>query len=952
MTLERVGNRHPIDTIRVSSDRNAGLLAFAMSGLLVAAFVISPLASANETILVSKSPSSTTGASEAIAPVISPNGRYVLFTSFAPNLVPGDRNRDQDLFVFDRTTGLSKRIDLPHYLCDTIRTKVLSGAFSANGRFVLVGYEDWCVAGDDNVDGLVIRFDQLTGTTTRVMVGTDSVSEMSASDDGRFIAMELHGFETPMDTQIWLHDALAGTIIQLSKGISGSSPTPYSRSPAISADGNLVVFESDANNLIANDTNESTDIFLYTRSSGKLSRISKSTAGTQANGRSFDPSISADGAKIAFASRATNLAASDTNSNVDIFIRDRVQQTTTRVSLGVAQVQADDRSDLPSLSADGRFVAFRSEATNLVANDTNGVSDIFVRNLVTRATSRVSSIGAQGNAESLNPSISATGRFVAFESSASNFFTGDKNLVADIFAYDRQLAEMTAVSKAVGPVGGLEAIQPSISSSGRYIAFGSRAPNLNPEDTSLPSVFDIFVHDSSTNRTALASVPLPGEVADESSFQPSLSGDGQLVAFISLVEHLVSGDDNGTFDVFVRNLVSGTTARVSESSNGVPGNGASLGPKISTDGRYVAFLSEATNLVAGDTNGVTDLFVKNLATGNTRRMNVSTAGTQADEEACCHAISEDGRYVAFGTFAMLVPAADRDWGVFVRDRQSNTIAQVALTLDGDEAADLRSEISISGDGRYVAFVSSRSNVVAGDDNGRADVFVRDRASGMTSLVSVLPPEVNLPPNTSMTGISLSADGRFVSFVTSHPDPISDFNILTGIYVHDRVESSTIRVDVSSAEKAASEGGNSAALSADGNFVVFLSQSTNLTPEPIASTSAYVRRLTESPTPTFLMSPTGHAFGNLAVGATSSARKVTVSNTGSLPLFVDSIAIAGSGRAHFSQTNDCPARLAVSTKCTVLVKFEPSSVGAKIAVLRLTPGGGGSSKTIALSGTGT
>jgi Tol biopolymer transport system component len=214
--------------------------------------------------------------------------------------------------------------------------------------------------------------------------------------------------------------------------------------PAISADGRFVAFTSGATNLVPGDTNNTTDVFVRDRMLQVTRRVSVGAGGQQANGLSLEPAISADGRFVAFRSRASNLVAGDTNNARDVFVRDLVAQVTTRVSVGPAGQQANGNSLRPAISAHGRFVAFASKASNLVAGDTNHGIDVFVRDRVAQVTRRVSvgPAGQQANSSSIGQAISAHGRFLAFTSSASNLVPGDTNNATDVFVRDR-VAQVT-----------------------------------------------------------------------------------------------------------------------------------------------------------------------------------------------------------------------------------------------------------------------------------------------------------------------------------------------------------------------------------------------------------------------------------------------------------------------------------------------------------------------------
>ena len=241
-----------------------------------------------------------------------------------------------------------------------------------------------------------------------------------------------------------------------SAGIQGNGASGAT-APSISADGRYVAFDSAASNLVAGDTNGYTDVFVRDRKLHKTTLVSVSSAGIQANGDSYSPSISANGRYVAFYSYASNLVSGDTNGYTDVFVCDRKLHKTYRVSVSTAGLQGNNSSDLPSISADGRYVVFASDASNLVSGDTNGYTDVFVRDRKLHKTYRVSvsTAGLQGNDPSgsiVAPSfISANDRYVAFASDASNLVSGDSNGYTDVFVRDLKLHKTTLVS--VGPAG-------------------------------------------------------------------------------------------------------------------------------------------------------------------------------------------------------------------------------------------------------------------------------------------------------------------------------------------------------------------------------------------------------------------------------------------------------------------------------------------------------------------
>jgi Tol biopolymer transport system component len=340
-------------------------------------------------------------------------------------------------------------------------------------------------------------------------------------------------------------------IERLSVSAGGTAGDGHSNNPSSNADGRYVVFESTASNLVAGDTNGESDVFVYDRQTGSIERVSVDGTGGQADGGSNACSINADGRYIAFHSRASNLVGGDTNSSADIFVYDRQLDGIERVSVDGSGIQGDGHSENPSISADGRYVAFNSVATNLVTGDTNAAYDIFVYDRQSDSVERVSvdGSGTQVSGSSYSASISADGFCVAFESDATNLVAVDTNTSTDIFVYDRQSDSIERVS-----------------------------------------------------------IDGSGTQGDDASYSPSISADGRYVAFSSLSTNLVASDTNAKFDVFLYDRLSDGIQRVSVDSSGAQGNDGSYTPSISVDGRYVAFISIATNLVTGDTNARWDIF--------------------------------------------------------------------------------------------------------------------------------------------------------------------------------------------------------------------------------------------------------------------------------------------------------------------------------------------------------
>jgi len=454
-----------------------------------------------------------------------------------------------------------------------------------------------------------------------------------------------------------------------------------------------------------------------------LEAVSVVPGGGSGGGISERPSVSDDGRFVAFSSEADDLVVGDSNLVRDIFVRDTVKNATVRISVGPNGVEANDKSDRPVISATGRFVAFYSDASNLIDVDGNQVRDIFVHdrdpdqngvfdegNGITTLASVASNL-IRGNAQSTRPAISSNGRFIAFRSSASNLVVGDEPPVDpiqcpgcagvdDIFVYDRDpdrngdfydvggVTTRVSVSSSGASAAGGDCDRPSISSDGRYVAFSSDAHNLVNDDE---PTFD--------------PVRCPG-----------CTGRGDIFV------HDRDPDENGVFDEG-----NGTTERASVSSAGVPGNEESTRPVLSADGRHVVFRSRATNLVPADLNGVEDIFDHDRQTGVTVRVSAARSGAEADASSTVPTISADGRFIAFRSAAtnLVVNGWNGLEQVYLVDRVTKAIMIVSTDDDGLLGNGESSHPSLAPNGRFVAFHSNAASLFPGDVNLANDVFLRD-----------------------------------------------------------------------------------------------------------------------------------------------------------------------------------------------------------------------------------
>jgi Tol biopolymer transport system component len=467
----------------------------------------------------------------------------------------------------------------------------------------------------------------------------------------------------------------------VSRATSGAPADGASAAPSLSADGRYVAFSSDADNLASPQLSGTTDVFVRDLQAGTTALVSR--AGPPADGISFEPSISADGARVAFTSEATNLSDDDGDLS-DVFVRDLAAGTTELASRpdGTAGDGADDVSNAPAISADGRRVAFVSDADDLAPGAVAGVTSVYVRDLDQDTTVLVSrapgGAGADGNSSA--PAISADGSRVAFLSSAENLSTEDAPGTQDVYVRDLGAGTTTLASRASGASGaaatGLSQAA-SISADGSRVAFATASPNLSDEDAD--GTTDVFVRDLAAGTTILASRAsgATGAGGDAGAFDPALSGDGLSVAFRSAAANLSAEDADPVIDVFVRDLDAGTTTLVSRAAGpaGAAAVSASGEPALSASGRYVAFSSGADNLSTADLDAVVNVFRRDV-----RGVPVSQAAPPAAAPAIAAspAARRRARARCAGRLATIVGTARRD--VIRGTRRADVIA----ALGGDD----------------------------------------------------------------------------------------------------------------------------------------------------------------------------------------------------------------------------------------------------------------------------
>jgi len=836
---------------------------------LVAALAI-PAGAVAQTTLVSAATgggSGLGGPSGQFAVALSGDGRHVAFESAATNLVPGDTNGLADVFVVDRLTRTTTRVSVATGGNEaTGGASGLGGvAMSGDGRYV--AFESAAtnlVPGDTNGLSDIFVHDRATGTTTRVSVvsgGAQATGSAgmrsrrpSISADGRYVAFDsdfptLVTGDTNGKPDVFVHDRVTGQTTRVSVatgGVEAVGDALGNIRPSISADGRLVAFISDAANLVSGDTNGFLDAFVHDRVTGETTRVSVRSGGAQATGAdTFSVALSADGRYAAFDSEAS-VVTPDGNGDRDVFVHDRVTGDTVRVSVATGGAEADGPfgSRGPSISRDGRYVVFESDAANLVPGDTNGVSDVFQHDRATGRTSRVSlsSLNTQPTApagaspiSSGMAAVSADGRVVAFSSTAATLVGGDTNLLRDVFVRDTRMFVRGLVSitengdQITQPATG----RPAVSGDGRVMAFTTDAPGVVAND--LNGRADVFVHDVNDNSVSRASVADGGLEGGGGSGSPALNHDGSIVAFDSPGTAFVH-DANQRPDVFVHDRGSMRTTRVSVSSTGAEAAGTSRFPALSANGRVVAFVSDAPNLVSGDTNQRWDVFVHDRGTGRTTRVSVASGGRQGagDPAPSPPSISADGTRVAFASTAPDLVRGDTNGeaDIFVHDRATRRTTRIDLRATLGVRFGQPRDPAISGDGRVVAFSANRLSAWAFGLPGGRDILVADLTTGQIRVVTAAGGMADLP--------AVDGSGRHVAYERA---PATWVTVPPrNAFVHDRTAGATSQASVGD-QTGASGSSVAAGISADGRVLVYRSTGAALVPNDVNGVADVFVRVT-------------------------------------------------------------------------------------------------------------
>ena len=868
------------------------VLAYAVVG-----FLATP-AGADQTWLVSEGIAGDTPASGATAPLISADGAWLVLTSSSALGVPAlvDTNGAEDVFLVERATGNLQLVS--HSSASSTTTgngASFASAISPDGRYVaFISRATNLIAGgtDTNVNNDAFFWDRDTGAVTLVshLPGSNTATPnnqsiaRALSADGRYLTF--YSFATDLiaggsdtnatnDAFLWDRDTGAVTLVSHAAGSTttagsggGSLPT------ALSADGRYVAFFGSANNLIVggSDPTINSDAFLWDRDTGLVTLVSRtaSSSTTSSNGaQSITSTMSTDGRYVAFYSRSTDLIAglSDSNAADDAFLWDRDTGTVTlasHASSSSTTTASGGASLTTAISADGRYLAFQSRATDLIAggSDTNGVNDAYLWDRDTGAVSLVShtaSSGTTAGGGNANPtSISTDGRYLVFQSTASDLIAAgsDANGVNDTFLWDRDTGAVSLASHASAAsttAGNGTAVAIGLSANGRYLSFQSTASDLIADSSDTNGLNDAFFWDRDTETVTLLShstgSAAVGGNGNSTAF--AVSADGRYVAFNTAATNLIAGvvDTNANPDAYLWDRQTETLRLISHAAGAgtITGNGQSIPRALSADGRYVAFMSLATNLIAtgSDTNGALDAFLWDRDTDTVSLIShlpgASTTTPAGASDPDPGAISADGRYVAFHSTATTLITGGSDSNAandaFLWDRDTDTVtlishASVSSTTTGNGASLGR---AMSSDGRWVAFDSTATTLIAGasDANATNDAFLWDRTTGTLSLISYLPGASTTAGNGQSVPRAISADGQWVAFDSRAVNLItggSDGNGAEDVFLWDRDTGTTsLASHAASSGTTAGTGGQSLmrAISADGRYLAFESRATNL-----------------------------------------------------------------------------------------------------------------------------
>ena len=646
------------------------------------------------------------------------------------------------------------------------------------------------------------------GDSPFIPAGGSGDSEAAVlSADGRYVLFEsmaanlvvisnpapVSGLQ-PSRLNVFLRDRISATTKLVSANLTNNAGgNGDSFCGGISTNGQFALFVSSASNLVSGDTNNASDVFLRNLTSNTNILVSVRTNGGSGNDASRNATMTPDGRYVTFASGANNLVAGDTNGIADVFVRDRMAGTTTLVSVGAKSTGSASSptggSESPVITPDGRYVAFYSSATNLVSGVTN-IGEIYVRDLIAGTTMMAStnarvilqSVVGTSIGHSCNHQISDNGQFVAFVIGTNSFSSAYSRGVA--LRHDLQTGNTDIIhTNANVPFQTYSDIRNlSMTPDGRYVAF---IANTNVGGSALC----VYQWDAQTTTTTLISADTNNAVAASTYCDwPQMDASGRYVAFFCSSQGLTTNALSDAVHLYLRDTQTATTQLINAGTNdiGYEAN-ATTAPSLSADGQVVVFDAADGGLAANDNNSAMDVFARNRITAATELISVRHESLPALTPNGASGLglltlSSNGRFVAFTSDATNIVANDTNGlrDVFVRDLFLGTNTLISAATNGMSANSHSTDVAISGDGRYVAFTSQANNIVQGDSNNFSDVFVCDLQTGIRSLVSV-------KTNNNASGDSqtpfISSDGRYITFRSAAVNLTTTFT--TGINLFQR-----------------------------------------------------------------------------------------------------------------------------------------------------------------------
>jgi hypothetical protein len=635
-------------------------------------------------------------------------------------------------------------------------------------------------------------------------------------------------------TDLFLRDRTSNTTVLVSANYLGTGGGNNSSSGGvISTNGRYVVFESMASDLVPGDTNGASDVFLRDLATGTTTLVSVSTNGGFGNRASSDATIAPDGRFVCFLSIATDLVVGDANFTQDVFLRDLQTQTTTLISVGATgPAGLSALMGTPVMTPDGQFIAYFSSASNIVAAvPANSPGEIYLRDVAGGqtfwASTNASLLANLGNVPSTHPSLSADGRFVTFKTGPTN----GVNVAATnqgatvLLQYDR-ISNNTAIIATNGfPSSAFcdDRFGPEVTPDGRFIAYVAQTV------TGSNAFSSVHVWDTQQATDTLVSQDFSGGFPTNSfSDTPSVSSDGRYVLFLNNATNLVANAVSNGFHIYLRDLQAGSTQLIDTDGSGpAQGNFRTYAPALSSGGGFVAFSAPDGSLVANDNNQVDDVFLRNTVSGGNELISVREASIVSRSGSGFSSttpvsVSTDGRWVAFSSSASDLVTNDfnNDRDVFLRDILQETNFLVSVGLDGTSAkGGYSTSPAISANGRYVGFISAATNLVANDTNGAADIFVRDMLAGVTTIVSVNSNQTALG-NGDCSQFNMSQDGRYFVYLCRTNALLSS----NAVFWSDVATSRTVLL---SPTTGSFQGIAGPSIGADGRYVAYIVLSTQL-----------------------------------------------------------------------------------------------------------------------------